>query len=107
MQQAHIESIQASPAYRRLIASRRRFSFTLTALMIATYYGFILFVAVAPHLLARPLYAGATTTIGVLVGVCIIAVAITLTAWYVLHANRSFDPSMRALLVNASQESEA
>ncbi len=107
MQQGHINSIQASPAYRRLIASRRRFSFTLTALMIAAYYGFILFVAVAPHLLARPLYAGATTTIGVVVGVGIIAVALGLTGWYVLHANRTLDPSMRALLVNAPKESEA
>jgi uncharacterized membrane protein (DUF485 family) len=107
MQQAHIDSIQASAAYRRLIASRRRFSFTLTALMIATYYGFILFVAVAPHLLARPLYAGATTTVGVVVGVGIIAVAIGLTGGYVLHANRTLDPSMRALLVNATRESEA
>jgi uncharacterized membrane protein (DUF485 family) len=107
MQQAHIDSIQASPAYRRLIASRRRFSFTLTALMIAAYYGFILFVAVAPHLLARPLYAGATTTLGVVVGVGIIAVAIGLTGWYVLHANRTLDPAMRALLLDAPKESEA
>jgi hypothetical protein len=47
MQQAHIDSIKASPAYQRLITSRGRFSFTLTALMIITYYGFILFVALA------------------------------------------------------------
>ena len=45
MQQALIDSIKASPAYRQLVTSRRRFSFTLTALMIFTYYGFILFVA--------------------------------------------------------------
>jgi uncharacterized membrane protein (DUF485 family) len=104
MQQVHIDSIQASRAYRRLIASRRRISFTLTALMIAAYYGFILFVAVAPHLLARPLYAGATTTIGVVAGVGIIAVAIGLTGWYVQHANRRLDPSMHALLLDISKE---
>ncbi|MBP0594973.1 DUF485 domain-containing protein [Paraburkholderia sp. LEh10] len=101
MQQAHIDSIKSSPAYRRLIASRRRISFTLTALMIATYYGFILFVAVAPHLLARPLYAGATTSVGIIAGVGIIVTAIGMTGWYVRHANRTLDPSMSALLANA------
>jgi len=104
MQQIHIDSIKASPAYRRLVAARRRFSFTLTALMIVTYYGFILFVALAPHRLARPLYEGATITVGVVAGVGIIAIAIALTGWYVLRANRTLDPSMRALLASAAQE---
>ena len=98
-----IDSIKANPAYRRLVASRRRVSFTLTALMILTYYGFILFVALAPHLLAHPLYAGATTTVGIVVGVVVILIAVAMTGWYVLHANRAFDPSMRALLSNVSK----
>jgi uncharacterized membrane protein (DUF485 family) len=103
MQQTHIDSIKASPVYRRLVASRRRFSFTLTALMIATYYGFILFVAVAPQVLARPLYAGATTSIGIVAGVGIIAIAIGMTGWYVMRANRTLDPSMSALLASAQE----
>jgi uncharacterized membrane protein (DUF485 family) len=103
MQQAHIDSIKTSPAFRRLITSRRRISFTLTALMIITYYGFILFVALAPQLLARPLYAGATTSIGIVAGVGIILIAIGMTGWYVLHANRTLDRSMSALLANALQ----
>jgi uncharacterized membrane protein (DUF485 family) len=103
MQQIHIDLTKASPAYRRLIASRRRFSFTLTALMILTYYGFILFVALAPHTLAHPLYAGATTSMGIVAGVGVILVAVGLTGWYVLRANRAFDPSMRALIAAAAQ----
>jgi uncharacterized membrane protein (DUF485 family) len=104
MQHVHIDSIKASPAYQRLITSRRRFSFTLTALMIITYYGFILFVALAPHVLAHPLYAGATTSIGIVVGVGIILIAIGMTGWYVLRANRTLDPSMSALLASAGKE---
>lgn len=100
MQQVHIDSIKASAAYRRLITSRRRFSFTLTSLMIVIFYGFILFVALAPHMLARPLYAGATTSVGVVAGVGIILTSIGLTGWYVLHANRTLDPSMSALLAD-------
>ncbi|HXZ06786.1 MAG TPA: DUF485 domain-containing protein [Paraburkholderia sp.] len=100
MQHDTIDSIKASPAYRRLIASRRRVSFTLTALMVITYYGFVMFVALAPHLLAHPLYAGATTSVGIVAGIAVILVAVGTTGWYVLHANRAFDPSMRALLAN-------
>jgi uncharacterized membrane protein (DUF485 family) len=93
-----LDSIKADPEYRRLIATRRRFSFTLTALMIALYYGFIFIVALAPQRLARPLYDGATTSVGIVAGVGIIACAVALTLWYVLRANRRFDPAMRALI---------
>jgi uncharacterized membrane protein (DUF485 family) len=100
MQPIQIDSIGASPAYRRLIASRRRFSFTLTALMILIYYGFILFVALAPHVLARPLYAGATTNVGIVAGVGIILVAVGMSGWYVMRTNRTLDPLMSAFLAN-------
>ena len=98
MQQALIDSIKANPAYRGLVTSRRRFSFMLTALMVLTYYGFVFVVALAPTLLSRPLYAGATTTTGVVAGICVMLVAIGLTSWYVLRANRIFDPLMSVLL---------
>jgi len=102
-----IDTIKAHPEYRQLIAVRRRFSFTLTALMIAIYYGFILIVALAPHQLAHPLYAGATTSVGIVVGVSIIVSAIVLTGLYVLRANRRFDPAMRALIAKLHAEAHA
>lgn len=93
-----IESVTARRDYQQLVRARRRFSFTLTALMIATYYGFILLVALAPHVLAAPLYRGATTTVGIAAGVAIILAAIALTACYVLRANRAFDRRVDAIL---------
>lgn len=98
MELSVIETLTARRDYQQLVRTRRRFSFVLTALMIATYYGFILFVALAPHTLAAPLYAGATISVGIVAGVAIIFVAIGLTAWYVLRANRSFDRTVDALL---------
>ena len=103
MQQALIDSIKANPTYRGLVASRRRFSFMLTALMVLVYYGFVFVVALAPALLSRPLYGGATTTTGVVAGICVMLIAIGLTCWYVLRANRIFDPLMSALLKEAQQ----
>ena len=98
MELSVIESVTARSDYQQLVRARRRFSFTLTALMIATYYGFILLVARAPHVLAAPLSRGATTTVGIAVGVAIILVAIGLTACYVLRANRAFDRRVDAIL---------
>ena len=49
MELSVIESVTARRDYQQLVRARRRFSFTLTALMIATYYGFILLVALAPR----------------------------------------------------------
>ena len=55
-------------------------------------------VALAPHVLAAPLYRGATITVGIAAGVAIIVVAISLTACYVLRANRAFDRRVDAIL---------
>ncbi|EGC98351.1 hypothetical protein B1M_42068 [Burkholderia sp. TJI49] len=96
MELSVIESVTARRDYQQLVRARRRFSFVLTALMIATYYGFILLVALAPHVLAAPLYRGATTTVGIVAGVAIIAIG--LTACYVLRANRAFDRQVDAIL---------
>ncbi|MBN6730202.1 DUF485 domain-containing protein [Burkholderia multivorans] len=98
MELSVIESVTARRDYQQLVRARRRFSFALTALMIATYYGFILLVALAPHVLAAPLYRGATTTVGIAAGVAIIAIAVALTACYVLRTNRAFDRRVDALL---------
>ncbi|AOK53936.1 DUF485 domain-containing protein [Burkholderia stagnalis] len=101
MELSVIESVTARRDYQQLVRARRRFSFVLTALMIATYYGFILLVALAPRVLAAPLYRGATITAGVAAGVAIILVAIALTACYVLRANRAFDRAVDAILERA------
>ncbi|KWI99755.1 hypothetical protein WM13_26355 [Burkholderia ubonensis] len=98
METSVIEQVTARRDYQQLVRARRRFSYVLTALMIATYYGFILLVALAPRVLATPLYRGATTTVGIAAGVAIILVAIGLTACYVLRANRSFDRAVAAIL---------
>lgn len=103
MQQALIDSITATPAYRTIVASRRRLSFTLTAVMVLTYYGFVMFVAFAPGILAQPLYAGSSTSLGVAVGVGIMLIAIILTGWYVMRSNRTLDPLMHALLKQVGQ----
>ena len=66
--------------------------------MCIVYFGFVLLVAFGGDFLSTPLVAGGVTTIGILVGVGVILIAIVLTAIYVWKANTTFDDLTRELL---------
>ena len=82
--------IAALPAYQRLKGRRTRFGWTLTALMLVVYYGFVLLVAFDKPLLAQRLGNG-VMTLGIPVGFGVIVFTVVLTAYYVQRANAEFD----------------
>lgn len=92
-----IERIKAHPGYRALVRTRRRLAWTLSAVMLAAYFGYILLIAFNPRWLATPI-RGAVTTIGIPIGLGLILLGIALTATYVRRANRDFDARLAALL---------
>ena len=69
MHQDSVEAIKKHPLYAELVAKRKRFAWILTIIMLVIYYGFILVIAFAKQVLAIPLAAGMTTTVGIPVGV--------------------------------------
>ena len=84
-----------SPDLRHLVARRWRVSLLLTAALFVVYYGFILLVALdKPRLATR---VRETTTLGIVLGVAVIALSWVLTAIYVVWANRSYDPEAERL----------
>lgn len=97
MQQDSVDAIKAHPRYQELVCTRKCFAWNLTVLMLAIYYGFILVIAFAPTLLGSPLSVGATTTIGIPIGVAIIVSAFVLTGVYVARANGKFDALTKAI----------
>lgn len=90
-----VEEMLASAEFRRLVARRWRVSIALTAALFATYYGFILLVALDRTLLAQRI--GEVTTLGIPLGVAVILVSWVLTAVYVVWANRSYDAEVARL----------
>jgi uncharacterized membrane protein (DUF485 family) len=98
MSDARLERIRRDPRFERLCQSRSRLAWTLSALVLIVYLGFILMVAFGGDVLATPLVAGGVTTIGIVVGVGVIIFAIVLTAIYVWKANTTFDDLTRELL---------
>ena len=79
-----------NPSYQELKAKRSRFGWWLTLAMMGVYYGFILLVAFDKPFLATRLGAG-VTTIGMPLGLAIIAFTIAITALYVRRANGEYD----------------
>lgn len=84
------ERIQRNPKFQALVAKRTRLAVTLSLIMLAIYFGFILLVAYAPGFLGTPI-GGGVTTIGVPVGLLVIVSAFVLTGIYVARANTTFD----------------
>ena len=91
--------VQAHPAFAELIRTRRALAWTLTAAMLAIYFGFVFLVAFAPSVMAIPI--SSTITLGFLLGLGVIVSAIGLTGVYVLRANAAFDTLTRRIVEDA------
>lgn len=92
-----VEAITRHPLYAELVSKRKRFAWTLTFLMFAIYYGFIMVVAFNKSLLAIPLWAGSVTTVGIPIGIAVIVSAFILTGIYVYRANGEFDSLTKSI----------
>lgn len=92
-----LERLASDPRFRALVTRRNRFAAALSAVVLLAYFGFVLLVAFAKPLLARPL-AGGATSLGIPIGLGVILLAIALTGAYVRRANREFDPEMARLV---------
>lgn len=97
---ALIAKIKRDPEFHALVQTRSRLAWTLAATIAGIYFGFILLIAFAPDVLARPLGQGALT-IGILAGVGVILAAFALTGLYVRRANRDFDAATARIVERA------
>jgi uncharacterized membrane protein (DUF485 family) len=91
MQQDLVHAIKSNPKYHELLTKRKSFAWTLAAVMLVIYYGFILIVAFNKEFLGQPLSAGSITTVGIPIGLGVIISAFVLTGIYVRRANSEFD----------------
>ena len=82
-------------AFQDLARRRWRIAITLTIVMVALYFGFILLVAYNKPLLGRLVSPG--LSLGVLFGALVIVLSWILTWIYVRWANAHYDPALHAL----------
>ena len=93
---ARYDEVLADPRYQRLVRRRGRFTWTLSIVMLAAYFGYVALIAFDKSFLARPI-GGGVTSLGIPVGIGLILLAILLTGLYVRRANREYDPLVDAL----------
>jgi uncharacterized membrane protein (DUF485 family) len=91
------ESIQRNPKYLELVRQRSRLGWTLAAITLIIYFGFILLIAYAPKFLGTPIGAG-VTTIGIPIGIAVIVSAFILVGIYVVRANATYDSLTREIV---------
>jgi len=94
--------IEANPKYHELRRKRSTFGWSLTALMMLVYYGYIALIAFNKPFLAQPLGTG-VTTLGIPMGLGVIVFTIVITGIYVRRANNEYDRLTAEILKDASQ----
>jgi uncharacterized membrane protein (DUF485 family) len=98
MDQMTARRIENDPNYKKLVSDRRSLGWTLAVITLVMYYGYIAIVAFAPSIIAAPLFG--STTVGIALGVAIIAASILLTGIYVLRANSEYDDLTSAIVAS-------
>ena len=84
------ESVEASPEFQELIASRRRFVLPATIFFLLWYMGFILLAAFAESLMAERVYQG--LTVGYCLALTQFVMVFTLGYMYLRRADKVYDP---------------
>ena len=62
------ERIRSNPKFQELVSRRSRLAWTLSAIVLVGFYGFVMLVAFAPALIGQRVAAGSTLTVGVAAG---------------------------------------
>ncbi|KAK46792.1 membrane protein [Caballeronia jiangsuensis] len=97
------QELWLTPAFKRLVARRRRFIARLTLGTLVPYYAFVLVAGFAPKLLSAKMFGASAITTGWTIGVLIIAGTWLLTGLYIHRANGEFDALTNEILNGGAQ----
>jgi uncharacterized membrane protein (DUF485 family) len=96
MEQNIAQIIRSDPNYIKLVKERSRYGWTLTALMLIVYYGYILLVAFNKELMSTRIGDG-VMTLAMPIGLAVIVFTVIITGIYVRRANSEFDALTAAI----------
>ncbi len=90
MDETQVDRILQNPKFKELIKKKRNLSWTLTAIMLIVYVGFMLLVGYNKEFLSSS-FDGGVTTWGIPLGLGIIVLSFVLCGVYSFIANRTLD----------------
>lgn len=98
--------MRENPKFQQLVDKRGRFAWTLSAIVLTMFYGFVMVVAFSPASLGRPIAEGSMVTVGVAVELFMFIFFWVLTAIYVRRANTEFDALTEEILMDAWRDTK-
>ena len=98
--------MRENPKFQRLVDKRGRFAWTLAAIVLTMFYGFVMVVAFSPASLGQPIAEGSMVTVGVAVELFMFIFFWVLTAVYVKRANTEFDALTEEILMDAWRDTK-
>ena len=104
MSSAMYERMRANPKFQELVSRRSRFAWTLAAIVLSMFYGFVMVVAFNPISLGQPVAEGSMLTVGVAVEFFMFVFFWVLTAIYVKRANSEYDALTQEIVKEAWKE---
>ena len=90
MDERQVEQILQNPKFKEMVARKSRLSWTLTAIMLFVYVGFMLLVGYNKEFLMSSV-GGGVTTLGMPLGLSIIVLSFILCGVYSYIANNKLD----------------
>ncbi len=97
MLEKRLLEISKNPKYQKLVRTRNFYGWSLTAVMMLVYYGYIYLVAFKRDYLAQTL-GDSVMTLSIPFGLGVIVFTILITGVYVRRANAEFDKLIQEIL---------
>ena len=91
MEERQVEAILQNPKFKEKKKKKSKLSWTLTAIMLFVYVGFMLLVGYNKEFLLTKISDGGVTTIGMPLGLSIIVLSFVLCGVYSYIANNKLD----------------
>ena len=104
VQESVTAKIRRNPKFQTLVDRRSRFAWTLSAIVLVVFYGFVMVVAFNPAALGASLTGTSQITVGFAAGLFMFISFWLLTAYYVHRANTEFDAMTRELVEESWRE---
>lgn len=104
VQESVTAKISQNPKFQALVERRGRFAWTLSAIVLVVFYGFVMIVAFNPAALGASLTGTSFVTVGFAAGLCMFVSFWLLTAYYVHRANTEFDAMTKELVEESWRE---
>ncbi len=103
-QESVTAKIRQNPKFQTLVDRRSRFAWSLSAIVLVVFYGFVMVVAFNPAALGASLTGTSFVTVGFAAGLFMFVSFWLLTAFYVRRANTEFDVMTKELVEEAWRE---